>query len=423
MAAGSASANGVCVWGDIAAGQYYECGDIVTQSCTLNASMTCTDNTKPGLYIGADNIVIDGDGYAMTGSRSATACASSVFGAAPPSEAVPAKHSGIVNGANMQSYDNVIIQNLEITNFCTGIVLGDGSFAYDVDNNTVTECHIHACGDPSTTTHGIHVVWANNCNMTKNEITDIQGTGIPGGCSGGGNGIFMYGSVDAGRGWYNTITCNYLHNNEKSGFFMKHQCMHCIISYNNATENTEGGIMPNCKQSNFNAIEYNNMSGNSIWGMYCNGNANTIRYNTAHNNGNIGIELGGLAGAGNGGNNLLVNNSLCGNPTDIVVAVVASNTGDSNTCGTGPAGWCDWNCADPVSTYFDFDQDGYYSQDGCPCINQAGGKCACCNPGVFHSTHADLLKSVGICRLSGDIHDDPNDCDNSILGAQKQITS
>ena len=417
VAAGSASANGACIGANYVFGP----GDTVNESCTFNASMVCTDNTKPGLYLGADNVVIDGAGYSMTGTRSAAACGFGVFGGAP-SEAVPAKHSGIVNGISgtlPASYDNVVVKNLEITNFCTGIVLGDGSFAYDIDNNTVTECYIHDCGDSGKTTHGIHVVWANNCNMTKNEITAIQGTGIPGGCSGGGNGIFMYGSVDSERGWYNEITCNYLHGNEKSGFFMKHQCMHCTISYNNATENTEGGIMPNCKQSNFNAIEYNNMSGNAIWGMYCNGNANTIRYNTAHDNGNIGIELGGMAGVGNGGNNILVNNSLCGNVQDLVVAMIANNTGDSNTCGTGPAGWCDWNCADPVSTYFDFDQDGYYSQDGCSCTNQAGGKCACCNPGVFHSTHANILKGVGICRLSGDIHDDPNDCDNTIQGVQK----
>ncbi len=122
MAAGSASANGACIAAD---GTVFGPGSTVTESCTFNASMTCTDDAMPGLYIGADDIVIDGNGYAMTGSRSATACGLAVFGPIP-GEMAPAKHSGIVNGANMQSYDNVVIQNLEIVNFCTGIVLGDG---------------------------------------------------------------------------------------------------------------------------------------------------------------------------------------------------------------------------------------------------------------------------------------------------------
>jgi hypothetical protein len=120
VVAGGASANGACI-GDVT-GTVFGPGSTVTESCTFNDSMTCTDDTMPGVYIGADDIIIDGNGYAMTGNRSAAACVLPVVGGVV-SESVPAKHSGIVNGANMQSYDNVVIQNLEITNFCTGIVL------------------------------------------------------------------------------------------------------------------------------------------------------------------------------------------------------------------------------------------------------------------------------------------------------------
>jgi hypothetical protein len=69
VAAGSASADGVCVWGNRDAGEYYECGDIVIKSCTFNESMTCP--AGHGLIIGADGITIDGAGYAITGDRSA----------------------------------------------------------------------------------------------------------------------------------------------------------------------------------------------------------------------------------------------------------------------------------------------------------------------------------------------------------------
>ena len=349
VAAGGVSANGACIAAD---STVFGPGSTVTKSCTFNTSMTCTDDTMPGLYIGADDIVINGNGYAMTGSRSATACGLAVFGGSSPGESVPAKHSGIVNGANMQSYDNVVIQNLEIMNFCTGIVLGDGAFSVDVDNVMVADCCIHNCGEFTKTTHGIHMVGTNNCNIINNEIFDITGTGASSGCSGGGNGIFIYG-VNMDRGNHNTINGNELYDNIKSGFFMKMKCMHNTVSNNVATGNSQGGIVLRCAMSNYNTIDDNSASENSWHGIYIGGKDNIIRRNTVTNNTECGINMGRSDGSYN---NEVRENTACGNGgVDISTCGLQcyGNHGDDNTCNTtsnydddGTTG-CTFSCAPP----------------------------------------------------------------------------
>jgi hypothetical protein len=209
--------------------------------------MSCTNAAQNGLIIGASGITIDGAGHKITGNVSHATCTGS-----QTSPCVT--HSGIVNDGG---WDNVVVEDMEIENFCTGVVIGTEGVTVEYMN--VTDCKIHDCGSKYATTHGIHLAGANYCNMTKNEIYNIDGTGIDGGCGGGGNGIFMHGIIGDG-GDYNTITCNYLHNTNKSGFFSKFKCAHCDISHNNASDNPEGGITPMCKLSNYNTIEYNIMS-------------------------------------------------------------------------------------------------------------------------------------------------------------------
>ena len=324
---GISNAAPACVADD---GTAFFCGDAVTKSCTFNGSMTCTDTTKPGLEVGANNIVIDGDGFGMTGNRSGCTCTNGILGG-NSGEQNPAKHSGIVNNGD---FDNVVIKNLEIKNFCTGIAFGD-IIHTSVDNNTVIGCKMHDCGKSGMTiTHGIHMVGTNNCSITKNEIHNIDGSGVEGGCSGGGNGIFMYG-VSAVRGNYNDITYNNLSYNKKSGFFMKMKCMHNIISNNIATRNEEeGGIVLMCMKSNYNIIEGNNASENTWDGIFVGGRNNTIRYNTVINNGYYGIDMGRSDGSYN---NELCGNTVCGNEDSDIRTCgpeCYGNHGDNNTCNT-----------------------------------------------------------------------------------------
>ena len=188
-AAGSTTAEHACIVDDDTA---FFCGDIVTKSCTLNGSMTCI-NTGHGLTIGANDIIINGNNFKIAGNREGITCGGS--------QTIVAQHSGIIN----TDYDTITITNLEIDNFCTGIGLGDNAAV--VDDNTITGCEIHDCGDSDSTTHGIHMIGTNNCTINSNEIYNIDGTGPQSGCGGGGNGIFMYG-VDEDRGNYNNIIYN-----------------------------------------------------------------------------------------------------------------------------------------------------------------------------------------------------------------------
>ncbi|MEA1925529.1 MAG: right-handed parallel beta-helix repeat-containing protein [Candidatus Altiarchaeota archaeon] len=393
-----------------------ECGDTVVGDYTFTADLTCTDTTKPGLEVGADDITIDGAGYKITGSASAVACADAM-------QTDPAAHSGIRKSADVK---NTMIKDLEIVGFCTGIgIEGAYTYAWDDYNTEVTGCVIHDNGDASSITHGVHLTGANKCTITKNEIYNQDGTAADG-CGDGGNGISMHGVVDAG-GDYNTITCNYLHDNAKDGFHMKFKCMHNIISNNKVTGNGQSGIKPECKKSDWNTFEYNYIADNGpYYGFYTRGSNNVIRYNTVINtkgvNGHYyGIYIG-TAGMPLpfGRFNNIADNTVCGSQAgDIKIegtAPDADNTVDDNTCDASSGGsgnGCSWNCDNKVPVYYDFDEDNYYSQATCTCGNILSVG-ACCNPGEFASDGVSNHCAGGVCTSNPGT--DPTDCDASVLG-------
>ena len=379
-------------------GTLFLCGMLVTESCTFIGNLNCTDTTKCGLVVGADNIVINGAGYTLNGSVAITTC--------PGGESSPAvTHSGIINTGG---YNDVVIKDVEIQNFCTGIVMGPTL----LEKMTVTGCKIHDCGQTTNSiTHGIHVVGAGNCTITKNEIYNISGDTCEFSCGGGGNGIFMFGGQQGdwehGSGDHNTITCNTIYDVTKTGIFMKMGCMHNYISHNNITGCPESGINPMCMASNYNTYEYNNLSNNIGGGFSTGGSYNTLRFNTAHNNGDDGV------GEYNTGN-IVTNNSACGNGYTDIGGDICYN----NTCGSGCG--CDWNCNNLTPVYFDFDNDGHYSNttENCTCSNILGAG-SCCNQGLFNASHAAILNASGICWLIPG--DDPNDCDLSIPDAEPDL--
>ena len=58
---------GVSACCDTGGGTCYTCGQTITQSCTMNASLNSTGTC---FTIGADSLVINGDGYSITGDTS-----------------------------------------------------------------------------------------------------------------------------------------------------------------------------------------------------------------------------------------------------------------------------------------------------------------------------------------------------------------
>jgi hypothetical protein len=180
-------------------------GGGLSNTYVVPADLTCGAGSW-GLKVGDDNVIIDGNGKKLTGSMAGHTCTGT--------QGNPDPCSGIVN----YDFDNVVVKDLKITGFCTGIAMGD-STTPDVVNMTVTGCDIYECGQSGAVTHGIHLVRANDCTMTKNEIHEIDGSGSSGGCGGGGNGIFGFGD-DGPHGNYCDVTCNYTQHRHKLRFFL-----------------------------------------------------------------------------------------------------------------------------------------------------------------------------------------------------------
>ena len=359
-------------------GTVYRCGDVVMKSCTFNGTLVCP--AGPGLTICTDNIVIDGNGFEMIGNVTGSDCSIAITSGEGTGEGQPANHSAVVvKGNAFNPLENVVLKNLTIEGFCTGIALKN------VKNVTVIGCKMYDNGKGThevgaeAITHGIHMVGTQYCNITGNEIYNNNGTGC--GCGSGGNGIFMYGGSVPELGDYNNITGNKLYDNRKAGFFMKMKCMHNNISYNTATGNGVGGIILRCCMSDFNLIEHNNASANYGTGIFLRGTNNTVRYNTVNNNMNgseyvsycsIGdpayyvARYGvGILVASDSGTATAISNNVCGNDAFDIEdrSPAAVLTGDENACNTtlnyddaGTTG-CTYSCSTPP-TKGDLNGDG-----------------------------------------------------------------
>ena len=309
-------------------GTDYGCGDTVTESCTFNEDLNCASGH--GLVIGADNIVIDGNGHALNGVSPGTC------------EGLGIERSGIYNKA----HDNITIRNLEIANFCTGIYSRcDDEIGDFVCENAIENCEIHHNGAASggdTTTQGIKWMGVFNSVIANSSIHDNTGAGAA--CTSGGNGIFINGVSGYGA-WNNTITENTIYNNTKGGFLTRMMCVNTTVSHNDVYGNGQGGIILRCKKTATHTIEHNDVHENYGTGIFIGGPDNIVRYNTITDNRNGSLYTGVVGKYGMGINlgrndgsydNEIVSNTICGNEgVDIeVCAEVTGNTGDENTCNT-----------------------------------------------------------------------------------------
>jgi len=330
-------------------GTDYGCGDTVTESCTFNEDLNCASGH--GLVIGADNIVIDGNGHALNGVIPGTC------------EGLGIERSGIYNKA----HDNITIRNLEIVNFCTGIYSRyDDEIGDFVCENAIENCEIHHNGAASggdTTTQGIKWMGVFDSVIANSSIHDNTGAGDA--CTSGGNGIFINGVSGYGA-WNNTITENTIYNNTKGGFFTRMMCVNTTVSHNDVYGNGQGGIILRCKKTATHTIEHNDVHENYGSGIFIGGPDNVIRHNTITNNKNGSAYVGVVGKYGMGINigrndgsydNEMISNIICGNEgVDIeVCAGVTGNTGSENTCDvtlnyedTTAGSGCTYSCSKPM---------------------------------------------------------------------------
>ena len=368
LAVGSASGK------DCGGGIPCECGDTVVADWTFAGDMTCP--AGHGLIVKEDGITIDGAGFKISGTGTASC--------GWVTETDPSQGDcGIYN----PGYDNVVIKNLELKGFCTGIAL-HGTGQNPVENSVIDNCNIHHNGNSTDgKTHGIHACFMSGCAIKNNDVHDNTGTGDA--CGDGGNGIFLY----AGRAEYggNVITRNELHDNRKGGFFTKMMLQHAEITENHAYKNDQGGIILRCKKSGENLIEDNNASGNYGDGIFIGSKNNTIKSNIVENNiAGFKISSTDVVGDGDGidmgrsdgsFNNKLYGNTVCENEgTDIDTFGPDSGTvGENNTCDTtmyynddGTTG-CSYLCIDAEELAKELNSQGWvmYGTNRCSwCIKQ-----------------------------------------------------
>ena len=293
----------------------FGCGDIVTESCRFNCNLSCP--AGHGLIVGADDIIIDGNGYVLDGVSPGKCSGPGV------------QRTGIYNLGD----DNVEIRNLEIENFCNGIYLKGNEGTGDiVENNTIDNCEIHHNGNniEKTATHGIKLKYVSNSRVINNQVHHNKGKGDS--CENGGNGIFLY------AGDYNEISNNSVFDNTKAGIFTKMKHRYSNITYNEVRGNGQGGILLRCKCSSSSNIEHNIAVDNKGPGIYVGGPDNTLRFNEVSNNIN-GSSYRNDASVANGirisreaYNTTLISNNATGNDNvDIYMREGLTATGYNNT--------------------------------------------------------------------------------------------
>jgi parallel beta-helix repeat protein len=306
----------------------------LTDDYTLTGDMTFEEGH--GFIIKSDGITLNGAGHKITGSKSVATC--EWISATDPN--VETAGHGVLNSG----YDNVVIKNLEINNFATGIYL-HGIATNNVENNLIENCEIHDNGlinmggsGSESVTHGIHTCYTKNTQILNNEIYDNEGTGD--GCEDGGNGIYMHGGD--GLPDLNTISGNDFYGNAKAGLWMKKSSDTCTISNNHAWNNgngagigptaVRGGLILRCKTTHYNTIEHNTVENNYGDGIFIGGNNNDIDNNDITSNNGNGVNFGRNDGSQN---NNLNGNTICSNGEYDVFNIYdnfgGGNTGDDNT--------------------------------------------------------------------------------------------
>ena len=393
-------------------GEYYLSGDL-----------TCYDSSAAGITVEAENVIIDGQGHKITGTTTPVDCQGQD----------PCHACGILN----IGHDNLLIKDIEIEAFGTGIVL-EGLSSNKIEANIIQDSKIHdngfsiPSGGYQMITHGIHIVRAHGdaevpgVIIKRNDVYNNHGTGS--GCDVGGSGIFVRGG-GSNPNDYVTVTCNKLYNNDKDGFWTKQQADHLEISYNeiygngigpNMGSDKAGAICLQCASNNNCIVSYNRIHDNHYqWdisrGIFVRGQHNVIKCNYIINNDDRGIDMA----MGDSDNNEIYDNVVKDHTTDVnVVAGATGNIGDNN-CADTAINYQDTNPAQGedftydtnslVSCYYDFDFDGHYSAASCSSQNLLGVG-SCCLPGQYdgsseamthHEAYADCVWSEGA---------DPNDC-------------
>jgi len=309
-------------------GTLFTCCSCVTKSCTFVQDMNCSvwhsqQRFPNGLFIGADNITIDGNGYAIIGDRDTNS-----------------QHEwiGIRNckpGSVYSGHENVTIKNLEIRDFHYGITI------VNTKNNTVYNCSIHDNGVIDRYHHGIAVDHSNHVTIDQCHI--YNNTGIPTNKKlSGGHGISFDNDCSYGNVINSSISANFI-----CGIYASSTCSYLNITDNLIKNNGLCGNSSSCSGINLhwkggyglitNSTVKNNVILNNIGsGIYVTQGYTTVMNNLVKASKNASDISGNGILIEGGKLTFLYNNTICDNEgTDISNTYNSFATfGDDNICDT-----------------------------------------------------------------------------------------
>ena len=324
----------------------------------LASNITDTTTVDVCIYITADDVTLDGQGHYIDGSTPGSCSALADF---------PGTLSGYArSGIATKAVSNVTIKNVEVENFCNGILLYGAS-----EDVTVANCNVHDNGNPTVGAdvgefNGI-TVFNSVCNSTvdNNRVSNTSGRLISD-CDDNGAGISVKKFCND-----NDVTNNTVFRNTFAGIYGKKGSKRNYIFNNVVYENGQtgansdltGGIRFQCKSSHNERIENNTVTDNIGPGIFVGGNNCDVRNNTVTgskdaNTGNLGYGLYVDRYPPGGMNVEIYDNVICDNEDmDIKIQDPAQNpVGDRNTCDTGanyndasatPPNVCTYQCTQP----------------------------------------------------------------------------
>lgn len=345
------------------------CGDTVTSDYNLASNLNCTEN---GLVIGANGIKIDGRGYAIKSSRT-----DRYYG------------TGLDNSGG---YDNLTIQDLNITGFYTGIyvknctdtiirdvnanfnglgIIGSGGAGFEIRNSSSITLENSTANFNGY--YGIYI-YGSSGTLTGNTANSNDGDGISlststftlteNSMAGNGAARHTTASLNGANlyvgGTYGSSINTTNKVEGKSVYYMNGAngtaetplvydgdalgddigmfwCLSCsYIQVKNATlsENNAYGIF--LKDTNNATIQNVNASSNSTTGIYLlSSPSNTLEDNNANSNGGRNGGTGIVLSSSN--SNTLTGNTANSNETGGISAGGASNTLRGNTTSGNPS--------------------------------------------------------------------------------------
>jgi len=174
-----------------------------------------TNNINGSIYVGKDDIIIDGNGYTLRGSG-----------------------TGIGIGTMFGGIENLTIRNLCIENFETGIVVG-----YPHDDSPFQTYYNISGNDIEKNNYGIRIYYCSSINVNANNIANNR------------YGMRIESSAN------NTINANYISANNDSGIQL-YSCSNNNITANNLTANSYYGIL--LDHSTDNSISGNTFINNGL---------------------------------------------------------------------------------------------------------------------------------------------------------------